>query len=230
MRTSTANSVVSKIRERTQDETLKQERCTRREAWDLANDVFKLKKEESDALHSPAEAWVMPAPSSRKPEEREFEIDSRASMHMLSKKVLSSAEMETLRRSRTPTTVVTANGVRTKEEAQACVHDLHLFVTVQVLDDTPAVLSLGKLCEEHGYTCEWAGGQNPHLTKDGGEILCKTENFVLLVVLGLSSSSTTSSSSTSSPQGSSRLLTPANSRSNEGAPENWRKEAAGNSL
>ena len=70
-------------------------------------------------------------------------------MHMLSKKVLSSAEMETLRRSRTPTTVVTANGeVRMKEEAQVCVHDLHLFVTVQLLDDTPAVLSLGK-CEPH---------------------------------------------------------------------------------
>ena len=29
---------------RTQDETLKQERCARREAWDLAKDVCKLKK------------------------------------------------------------------------------------------------------------------------------------------------------------------------------------------
>ena len=32
------------------------------------------------------------------------------------------------------------------------VHDLDLFVTVQVPNDTPAVLSLGKLCEEHGYS------------------------------------------------------------------------------
>ena len=63
-----------------------------------------------------------------------------------------------------PTTVVTANGeVQTKEEAQVFVHDLDIFVTVQILDDTPAVLSLGKLCEEHGCSYEWASGQKPHL-------------------------------------------------------------------
>ena len=73
-------------------------------------------------------------------------------MHRLNKK-LSSRELDAPRTSRKPTTVVTANGeVQTNEEAQVCVHDLDLFVTVQILDDTPAVLSLGKLCEEHGNT------------------------------------------------------------------------------
>ena len=76
--------------------------------------------------------------------------------------------METLRGSRNPTTVVTDNGeVLTNGEAQVHVHDLDLFVTVQLLDDTPAVLSLGKLCEEHGCACEYASGQKPHLTKQG---------------------------------------------------------------
>ena len=42
-------------------------------------------------------------------------------------------------------------------------------MTVQLLEDTPAVLSLGKLCEEDGYTCEWASGQKPHLAKDASE-------------------------------------------------------------
>ena len=98
---------------------------------------------------------------------------------MLSKKDLSSDEMESLRRSRNPTTVVTANGeVQTDEEAQENVHDLDLFVTVQILDDTPAVLSRGKLCEEHGFSYEWASGQKPRLTEEGKEILCKTDNFV----------------------------------------------------
>ena len=47
--------------------------------------------------------------------------------------------------------VVTAHGeVQTSEEAQVYVHDRGLFVTEQFLEDTPAVLSLGKLCEEHG--------------------------------------------------------------------------------
>ena len=38
--------------------------------------------------------------------------------------------------------VVTANGeLQTNEEAQVYVQDLRLFVTVQLLDDTPAVRS-----------------------------------------------------------------------------------------
>ena len=73
--------------------------------------------------------------------------------------------LKTLRTSSNPTRVVTANGeVQTNEEAQVHVHDLDLFVTVQILDDTPAVLSLGKLCGEHGYTYEWDSGRTPHLT------------------------------------------------------------------
>ena len=42
-------------------------------------------KEETDTFYSPAEARVMPAPSSTNPEEREFVIDSGAYIHMLSK-------------------------------------------------------------------------------------------------------------------------------------------------
>ena len=125
-------------------------------------------------------------------------------MHMLSKEDLSSGKLATRRRSRNAITVVTANGeVRTNEEAQVYVHDLYPLVTVQLFEDTPAVLSL----------------------KDGSNILCKTENHVTLVVPGLSSSSSASSSSTSPPQDSLTSLNPANSRSNEGAPGNCRVEA-----
>ena len=73
--------------------------------------------------------------------------------------------MDTLRRSRTPTTVVTANDeVQTNEEAQVYVHSLDPFVTVQLLDETPAVLSLGKLCSEHGCSYEWENGETPRMT------------------------------------------------------------------
>ena len=42
-------------------------------------------------------------------------------MHMVSKKNLNSAESETIRTSRCPTTVMTANGeVQTREEATVC--------------------------------------------------------------------------------------------------------------
>ena len=44
--------------------------------------------------------------------------------------------------------------MQTNEEAQVFVHDLDLFVTVQLLEETLAVLSLGKLCEDHGFSNE----------------------------------------------------------------------------
>ena len=82
----------------------------------------------------------------KEPEEREFVVDSGASMHMVSRKDLNSAELETMRRSKNPTTVMTANGeVRTREEATVYVKELDLFETVKLLEDTPAVLALGKL-------------------------------------------------------------------------------------
>ena len=119
-------------------------------------------------------------------------------MHMISKKDLNSAELETVTTSRSPMTVITANGeVQTNEEATVYVKELDIFLTVKLLEDTPAVLSLGKLCEEHGYSYEWISGHQPHLIKNGIRIQCNTENFVPIVVPGLST--TSSSSSTSTP-------------------------------
>ena len=75
-------------------------------------------------------------------------------MHMFCRKDLNSAELDGNRKgSKSPTTVGTANGeVHTKEEATVYVKELDLLVTVKLLDDTPAVLSLGKLCQDHGYS------------------------------------------------------------------------------
>ena len=62
------------------------------------------------------------------------------------------------------------------------------------------------------------------LTKQGKNFFCKTDNFVPLVVPGLSSRSVTSSSSTSPPQDSSSTSSrPAPERSDEPAPGNWRE-------
>ena len=115
-------------------------------------------------------------------------------MHMISKKDLSDAETDTLTKSCSPTIVISANGeVQTREEAIVYVKELDIFLTMKVLDNTPAVLSLGKLCDENAYSYEWINGQKPHLTKNGIRIQCNTENFVPIVVPGLSSSSSSSS-------------------------------------
>ena len=120
-------------------------------------------------------------------------------MHMISKKDLNSADMDTLTKSCSPTTVITANGeVQTHEEATVYVKELEKFLTMKVVEDTPAVLSLGKLCDEHGYSYEWINGQKPHLIKNGIRIPCNTENFVPIVFSGLSTSSPCSFTSSTS--------------------------------
>ena len=121
-------------------------------------------------------------------------------MRMINKKNLSDAEMDTLTKSCSPTIVITANGeVQTHEEAIVYVKELDTFLTMKVLEDTPAVLSRGKLCDENGNSHEWINGQKPHLIKDGIRIICNTENFVPIVVPGLSSSSSASSSTSKTP-------------------------------
>ena len=188
-----------KFEDRSQEETEWQEQGAREAAWKLAKNVFKLKEHEKAAFFSSPENRCLPA-STHKPEERECVVDSRASMHMISKKDLSDAEMDTLTKSRSPTTVITANGeVQTHEEAIVYVKELDTFLTLKVLDNTPAVLSLGKLCDENGYSYEWINGQKPHLVEDGIRIICNTENFVPIVVPGLSSSSSGSSSTLRTP-------------------------------
>ena len=121
-------------------------------------------------------------------------------MHMISKKDLSDAEMDTLTKSCSPTIVITANReVQTHEEATVYVKELDIFLTMRVLENTPAVLSLGKLCDENGYSHEWINGQKPHLIMNGIRIPCNTENSVPIVVPGLSCSSSGSSSTSKTP-------------------------------
>ena len=123
----------------------------------------KLKEHQRAAFFSPSENRCLPA-STLEPEEREFVVDSSASMHMISKKDLNDAEMDTLTKSCSPTIVITANGeVQTHEEAIVYVKELGTFLTVKVFENTTAALSLGKLCDENGYSYEWINGQKSHL-------------------------------------------------------------------
>ena len=91
-----------KFVERSHEETLHQERCARRVARNLAKHIYKLKHADKATFYTSVEARAMPAPTSKRPEEPEFAVDSGASTHMLSKKDLSSNELDTLRSSRTP--------------------------------------------------------------------------------------------------------------------------------
>ena len=187
-----------KFEDRSQEETEWQEQGAREAAWKLAKNVFKLKEQERAAFFSPSENRCLRA-STLKPEEREFVVDSGASMQMISKKDLSDAEMDTWTKSCSPAIVITANGaVQTHKEATVCVKELDVFLIMKVLENTPAILSLGKLCDENGYSYEWINGQKPHLIQNGIPIQCNTENFVPIVVPGLSANSSSGSDSSTS--------------------------------
>ena len=152
-----------KFEDRFQEETERQERCARGDAWTLAKNTFELKEKAKATFFSPADEWVLPAASTTQPEEREFVVDSGASMHVVSRKDFNSADLETVRVSKSPTTVVEANSeILTKRNMSK---KLDLFMTEMLLEDTPAVLSLGKLCEDHGYNYHWTSGQKPHLIR-----------------------------------------------------------------
>ena len=92
--------------DRSQEETESQEQGAREAAWKLAKSVLKLKEHERVAFFSSPENRCLPA-STLKLEEREFVVDSGASMHMISKKDLSNAEMDALTKSCSPTIVIT---------------------------------------------------------------------------------------------------------------------------
>ena len=194
------NPCAPKFAERTRDETLHQERCACRVAWDLANHVCKLKKTDNAAFYYPFEARAMRAPT-----------DSGASRHMLCKKELSWDEMETLRRSRNSTTVVTASGeVQTNVEAHEYVHDLDLFVTGSLLEETSAVLSTLRRTRRTTAVDQ----TREHIMQNG--------RLRTSCCPGLPSNSGTNSSSLSQDS-SSTSSRPATERSDEPAPGNWRE-------
>ena len=112
------NHHAPKFEDRPQEDTEWQEQCAREAAWRLTKNILKLKEKDKAAFFSPSENWCLLAPSTLKPEKRELVVDSGASMHMISKKDLNSAELDTLTKSCSPTIVITANGeVQTHEEA-----------------------------------------------------------------------------------------------------------------
>ena len=122
-----------KFEDRSQEETERQHRCARSS-----------KKKNKTRLHStfPRKngcSRLREQKSRRK--ESLWQIPER--ICLWSAKDLSSADLEAMRTSKSLTTVVTANGeVQTRGEATENVKQLNLFVTVMLLEETPAVLSL----------------------------------------------------------------------------------------
>ena len=66
-------------------------------------------------------------------------------MHTMGKSDLTPEEHDTTRKSKESCTIITASGsITTTEEATVYVRDVVMCITVHILEDSPAVLSLGK--------------------------------------------------------------------------------------
>ena len=122
------SSYAMKFEERSHEETERQQRCARSKAWNLAKNIHKLEENDKAAFYSPSVELVLPVASTKDLEEREFVVDSKAGMHMVSKRDLNSAELESTRILTRPTTVMTANSeVQTRDEATVYVKQLDLL-------------------------------------------------------------------------------------------------------
>ena len=185
------NPNAPKYEDRSQEETEWQERCAREAAWRLAKKYpEKLKEKHKTAFFSPSENWCLPTSSTLRPKGREFFVDSGASIDAHGQQ--KGFEFRWIGN-------FTANGeVQTNEEATVYVKELDIFLTMKVLEDTPAVSSLGSFAmNTDTHTCG-STVKKPHLLKNGIRSQCNTENFVPILILSLSTNSSSSFPSSTS--------------------------------
>jgi hypothetical protein len=117
---------------------------------------------------------------------RRLIVDSGASGHLVDTASLTAREAATVRRLEDPFQMQTANGIIYAErEAKIRVKELDIAVWAVVLPNTPAVLSLGCLVEEHDLTYIWKKGSPPRLILPTGRVvLCKPSHNVPHIVAG----------------------------------------------
>ena len=82
------------------------------------------------------------------------------------RETLAKKEEATIRPIDVSRTIQIANGVITvHEEAQIYIHELGIKVWAGLAEDSPAVLSLGLLCDDHNFIYVWKPNSQPILQK-----------------------------------------------------------------
>ena len=81
-----------------------------------------------------------------------------------------------------PIPITTANGeVKVHAQVRVYVKELEIYVWAYVLDCDVAVLSLGMLCDEEGFTYQWIPNLPPTFVKDDFTVTCYPSNNVPIV-------------------------------------------------
>ena len=116
---------------------------------------------------------------------RIFIVDSGASEHVVSWKDLTKAEKKRVRRTAKVCDLNSANGIISTEwEVDLYIKELGGHkITCMVFENSPPLMSVGKLCMEDGFNLHWHCGQYPYLQYGtrGVRIPCRVLHHVPLV-------------------------------------------------
>jgi hypothetical protein len=113
---------------------------------------------------------------------RNYIVDSGASFHLVSLDSLNAKEQATMKSDGKPIPITTANGeIKIQKQVRVYVKELDIFVWAYVLDGDVAVLSLGMLCDDEGFTYSWVPNRPPTLTRDGLTVTCHPSHNVPVI-------------------------------------------------
>ena len=118
--------------------------------------------------------------------QREYVVDSGASLHTVAFNTLSKEELKAIRYLPEPIVMETVNGETTaEEETDIYVHSLKTFVPAVVLhNDTPALLSVGNLAKDNHIYFSWHES-GPTLTLPSGAVVaCDLGCNVPMILVG----------------------------------------------
>ena len=188
-----------KFGDRSEKETLKQERCARRDAWEMAKSIFKLKEKDKATFHTPSEVWCLRAP------------ENLWWNRVLQCTIAEQERSEVCGSGAYSSILKPYNGYHSRwrsanKRGSNSVHPRFGFFrdSTDPRGFASSSLSLGKLCEDHGYSYEWTSGQKPQvLFRAMLENTMEQGRYVPIVVPGFLTgppNSTLSTSSTSVPQ------------------------------
>ena len=158
---------------------LAKEKAARTRAWQMAKSLNKGMGEfvDTDAsffkiLDPEKNSNPEPPLTAAYAAQRSFVIDSGASHHLIGFNKLTPKEKGSIRSIAEPQRLQSANGIVTVDkEVHIFVPALNISVWAQLMDDCPAILSLGQLCSKQGWTYEWRTGQRPTLSKGTKRII-----------------------------------------------------------
>ena len=115
---------------------------------------------------------------------REFIVDSGAGFHCVQRSNLSNVELQTLKNT-TSIALQTANGmVNANQVVQVYIQELRLKLWALILDNTPCLLSMGRLCRQHGFTFTQEDANPPVLYKGDIRVYCQSTFDVPYITAG----------------------------------------------